>query len=132
MYPSLGGHANYPTPGNHTDLVIGALIINDTTSIGPLWDPVKSAYFYTFTPTSQTNGTFKAAGSTPDAPVNWLSFAGRWGDQQYPDSDPRQFNFINIEHEWDVSYPFLVPNTSRDSGSLNTLSPAQLAPWIRT
>ncbi|KAF2102081.1 hypothetical protein NA57DRAFT_73518 [Rhizodiscina lignyota] len=100
VYSALGGHPNYPIPGIHSrnETVI---ILNDTTSAGPLWDPVRSAYFYTFTPTSSTNGTFRAAGSTPDAPIDWLYFLGRWGDKQYNASNPIQFNFLNLEHTWD-------------------------------
>lgn len=32
--------------------------------------------------------------------MSWLSFLGRWGDKQYPDSDPRQLNFLNLGVSW--------------------------------
>lgn len=102
VYSSLGGHANYPTPGLQTrSLAGGAIKLNDTTSKGPLWDPVRSAYFYTFTPTSMGNGTFTAASGTGaaagiSAPIDWLYFLGRWGDKQYPDTNPAQRNIANL------------------------------------
>lgn len=100
VYSSLGGHANYPTPGLQSRS-IGAIKLNDTTSKGPLWDPVKSAYFYTFMPTSTRNGTFVAGSGTgaaadSAAPIDWLYFLGRWGDKQYPDSNPAQINIANL------------------------------------
>lgn len=72
--------------------------LNDTTSIGPLWDPTLSAYYYSFIPSSSTNGTFVPSDSS--TPVSWLYFLGRWGDEQYPDSDPRQVNFLNLNVTW--------------------------------
>ena len=32
--------------------------------------------------------------------MSWLSFLGRWGDERYPDSDPRQLNFLNLGVAW--------------------------------
>lgn len=72
--------------------------MNDTTSAGPLWDPTLSAYYYSYTPSSSTNGTFVPSDSS--TPVSWLSFLGQWGDEQYPDSDPRQVNFLNLNLTW--------------------------------
>lgn len=100
VYSALGGHPNYPNPGIHQRNE-SIIVLNDTTSAGPLWDPVKSAYFYTFTPASANNRAIQAAGSTPDAPTDWLYFFGRWGDKEYNDTNPIQFNFANLEHTWD-------------------------------
>jgi hypothetical protein len=72
--------------------------VNDTTSAGPMWDPTLSAYYYSFTPSSSTNGTFVPSDSS--TPVSWLYFLGQWGDEQYPDSDPRQVNFLNLNLTW--------------------------------
>jgi len=72
--------------------------VNDFTSPGPLWDPTLSAYFYSFSPSSDTNGTFMPSDSS--TPTGWLFFEGRWGDEQYPDSDPRQVNFLNFNITW--------------------------------
>lgn len=97
VYSAIGSHANYAVPGTHSR-TIATVIVNDTTSAGPLWDPTLSAYYYTYTPSSPVNGTFTAA--DPSTPVAWLSFFGRWGDERYPDSDPRQVNFLNLNVSW--------------------------------
>jgi hypothetical protein len=103
VYSALGGHPNYPVPGVHqrNETII---ILNDTTSAGSLWDPIRSAYYFTFTPTEGKDGTFQAADPTPNAPVDWLHFLGRWGDKQYNDSNPIQFDFFGLEHTWDVRH----------------------------
>ncbi|KAL9076488.1 MAG: hypothetical protein Q9157_003616 [Trypethelium eluteriae] len=98
VYASLGGHANYATPGTQSRFDI--IQINDSTSAGPLWDPVANAYFYTFTPTSDLNGTFTPAGSSPSAPTPWLYYLGKWGDKQLPDSDPNQLDLAGIAATW--------------------------------
>lgn len=90
----MGTHANFAVPGIHTRS-IGSVLINDTASAGYLWDPILSAYYYTYFPSS---GSF--ASSDTSTPVSWLSFLGRWGDKQYPDSDPRQLNFLNLGISW--------------------------------
>ncbi|ETI19475.1 hypothetical protein G647_09309 [Cladophialophora carrionii CBS 160.54] len=82
VFSARGSHANYPTEGNH--IHDDALI--DIADQGRLWDPVKLAYFYTYDPATET---FTAA-EPGTAPTDWLYFNGNWGDQQYPDSDPRQ------------------------------------------
>lgn len=97
IYSAIGSHANYAVPGTHSRNV-SIVTINDYTSPGPVWDPTLSAYFYSYTPFSPTNGTFVA--SLPSTPVGWLYFEGRWGDEQYPDSDPRQVNFLNASIAW--------------------------------
>lgn len=38
--------------------------------------------------------------SDPSFPTAWLHYLGAWGDQRYPDSDPRQVNFLNASIEW--------------------------------
>jgi len=98
VYSAIGNHANYAVPGTHSRTLVAGVVINDTTSKGPLWDPVLSAYYYSYTPTSSVNGTF--VGSEPETPVSWLYFLGRWGDEQYLDSDPRQDNFLNLSLTW--------------------------------
>lgn len=84
-------------PGIHSRNV-SVVTVDDFTSQGPLWDPVLSAYFYTYTPSSPINGTFTP--SEPSTPIEWLYFQGRWGDERYPDSDPRQVNFLNLNITW--------------------------------
>lgn len=56
---------------------------------GKLWDPTASAYFYRYDAASKS---FSAYDST--SPTAWLNFVGHWGDQSYPDSDPRQRDFF--------------------------------------
>jgi len=99
VYSALGSHANYAVPGTHSR-TIATLVVNDTTSAGPLWDPILSAYYYTYTPASSglTNGTFTPV--PPAIPTSWLTFLGRWGDARYPASDPRQSNFLNLNVAW--------------------------------
>jgi hypothetical protein len=63
-----------------------------------VWDPTLSAYLYAYTPSSATNGTFVP--SEASTPTGWLYFDGRWGDEQYLDSDPRQVNFLNASIAW--------------------------------
>ncbi|KAH0545431.1 hypothetical protein FGG08_000432 [Glutinoglossum americanum] len=93
VYSALGTHASYTVPGTHSRS-IATLLINDTTSAGPLWDPILSAYYYTFAKTPSFTP------SDPSTPTSWLSFLGRWGDERYPDSDPRQTNFLNLSVAW--------------------------------
>ncbi|KAI9700973.1 MAG: hypothetical protein M1820_006618 [Bogoriella megaspora] len=101
VYSSLGGHANYPTPGTQSRTEV--IEIDDFTSAGPLWDPIASAYFYTFTPSNSSidtndskNGTFAAVDPTSDAPTDWLYYLGKWGDKQLPDSDGRQLDVAGL------------------------------------
>ena len=84
-------------PGIHGRLIAG-YTINDTTSAGPLWDPTLSALYYTYTPSSSTNGIFSSPEST--TPTSWLYYLGQWGDKQYLDSDPRQVNLFNLSLAW--------------------------------
>jgi hypothetical protein len=97
IYSAIGSHANFAVAGLHSRN-ISVVTVNDYTSPGPLWDPTLSAYFYTFTPSSSTNGTFIP--SDTSTPTSWLFFEGRWGDEQYPDSDPVQVNFLNLNITW--------------------------------
>ena len=90
VYSANGSHANYATQGTHDhtipDLNLpadGAL--TDFADQGRLWDPIASAWFYSYTPSPETFTAYDGA-----SPTGWLYFNGQWGDQQYPDSDPRQ------------------------------------------
>ena len=111
-YSALGSHGNHPVPGTYTRVIAG-FDVDDYMSAGPLWDPSLNTYYYTYDPSSSPTdqpagsdtsilsggGAFTAAST--DAPTNWLYFLGRWGDQQYPDSDPRQVSFLNLNATWE-------------------------------
>lgn len=90
VYSANGSHANYAIDGTH-DHTIPNLnlpttgVLNDYTDQGRLWDPIASAWFYSYKPSPET---FTAYGGS--SPTGWLYFNGKWGDQQYPDSDKRQ------------------------------------------
>lgn len=96
-YSANGTHANYATPGVKDrvipDLNIGNNldILNDYTDAGPLWDPTLAAYYASY---DASTGAFSAYDDT--TPINWLSFIGMWGDKQYPDSDPRQKDLLDL------------------------------------
>jgi hypothetical protein len=87
-YSAKGSHANYAIAGTHDhtipDVNLPTGFLLDFTSQGTLWDPTLSTYFYNFHP---TDGTFEGLHG---APVGAMNFVGKWGDQQYPDKDPRQ------------------------------------------
>lgn len=88
IFSGRGTHANYATVGQHShDLPY--YILSDFTDRGPLWDPAKNFYAYTY---DGANITF-ANGTEPGREErlgNWLMYLGHWGDKQLPSTDPRQ------------------------------------------
>ncbi|KAL8863560.1 MAG: hypothetical protein Q9178_000241 [Gyalolechia marmorata] len=94
-YSAKGTHANYAITGIHDHTIPGLNLpigpLKDYCDQGTLWDPVASAYFYSY---DAASNTFKAYDGT--SPTDWLQYLGRWGDQQYPDSDPRQDKIFGI------------------------------------
>ncbi|KAL8703987.1 MAG: hypothetical protein Q9201_002857 [Fulgogasparrea decipioides] len=94
-YSAKGTHANYATTGTHDHTIPGVNLlvgpIEDHCDQGTLWDPVASAYFYSYNAASDS---FSAYDGT--SPTSWLQYVGKWGDQQYPDSDPRQKKILGI------------------------------------
>lgn len=66
--------------------------LQDSTDEGPLWDPTLSAYYYSYDAGANTFTAYDGS-----SPVNWLFFNGRWGDQRYPESDPRQEFVLGID-----------------------------------
>jgi len=104
-FAANGSHAFYAIDGVH-DHTIPQLhfnkpgVINDYCDTGKLYDPIKSAYWYSWTPSSgnSTDASSALGTFTPyDAatPTGYLYYAGHWGDARYPNSDPRQHNLIN-------------------------------------
>jgi len=88
-YSSKGSHANYAISGTHDhtipNLNLPGGVLEDYTDRGVMWDPLLSANFYKF---DAGNSAFSAYDG--QAPTAWLNFKGRWGDEEYPESDPRQ------------------------------------------
>lgn len=93
-YSARGSHANYAIPGRHDhtipDLNSPVGLILDYTSKGTLWDPTLSTYFYNYNVSSVNIGERGVFESIANSPVGAMRYRGRWGDQQYPDDDPRQ------------------------------------------
>ena len=86
-YIGVGTHANYAKSGKHCH-DLHANLLCDQTDAGPLWDPVASYRAFWFDNSTQT---FSVAGSAGANASNiesegsgWLSYAGKWGDEQYP------------------------------------------------
>lgn len=79
-YSANGTHANYAINGTHDhaipDVNLPNGLVVDYTDQGPLWDPVLSAYFYTYDTT-----TLEFAAYDDSTPVNWLYYIGQWGDE---------------------------------------------------
>ena len=89
-YSAKGSHALYATSGDHDHTIPnlnlqGKGVLTDYTGQGTLWDPILSAYFYSFDANAN-----KFTAYNPAHPTAWLRYTGRWGDQQYADDDPRQ------------------------------------------
>ncbi|QDS76337.1 hypothetical protein FKW77_002752 [Venturia effusa] len=89
VYSAYGSHANYATNGTfvHDDVLL------DYCNAGLRWDPVQSAYFYRLnqeTFTVQRLFTNDEVESRTGNLTSWFYYEGKWGDAQYPDSDPRQ------------------------------------------
>jgi hypothetical protein len=113
-FSAKGSHANYAVARDHDLHAISKLtslrhllrsntalgdeipekMAFDHTSHGPLWDPLLSAYFYTF-----STETKKFTAAKDGTPVSYLYFQGQWGDQEYPDEHPGQQSFER-HHKW--------------------------------
>ncbi|KAG8534225.1 uncharacterized protein KY384_001069 [Bacidia gigantensis] len=95
-YSANGTHANYATSGTHDHTLPGVSgsqgLLEDHCDKGTLWDPLLGAYFYQFDASTQAFAAYDGS-----SPVKWLSFAGKFGDKQYPDSDPRQHKIFGID-----------------------------------
>lgn len=87
-YSAKGSHANYAMGGTHDhtipNLNLPGGVLEDYTDRGVYWDPLLSSYIYKF---DAGSGSFAAYNGEP---TGWLGFKGRWGDQEYPESDGRQ------------------------------------------
>lgn len=96
-YSGNGSHAAYATGGTHDHTIQGGFnlpgkgILTDYADKGTLWDPLTGAYFFKYDAGSKAFTAYDGTTST-----GWLSFVGEWGDQQYPNSDPRQHEILGI------------------------------------
>ncbi|KAI9801732.1 MAG: hypothetical protein M1826_005129 [Phylliscum demangeonii] len=94
-YSAKGSHANYATAGPHDhsipDLNLPFGPVQDRCDRGRLWDPLLAAYAYRYQPASQT--FVPGPGYNP---LGLVLYRGRWGDQQYPDADPRQHKIFDL------------------------------------
>ena len=94
-YSARGSHATYATAGTHDhtipDLNLPRGLIQDYTSKGRIWDPTKSAYWYTYD--AETSSFHNVDGKSP---LGAMYFKGQWGDEQYASSDPRQDDFLGF------------------------------------
>ncbi|KAF2202175.1 hypothetical protein GQ43DRAFT_6208 [Delitschia confertaspora ATCC 74209] len=99
-YIANGTHANYAIPGAHDHVIpnfnLPGGVLEDHTDAGFLFDPLLSAYFYSYNPTGPVFTPYPSSNpaDSPAPAVNWLYFKGRWGDQEYPESDKRQFKLF--------------------------------------
>lgn len=85
---------DYATAGTQSIYAILGNIVTDKTDAGHFWDVTQNYRGFWFD--SSTN-VFTSAGGVSSGGteqvtegVNWLSWLGRWGDEQYPSSDSRQ------------------------------------------
>lgn len=93
-FSATGTHAMYATAGVHPYVLPGG-ILHDVTDRGPLWDPVKNLYSFTY---DYHSDQLLSSNLNPNMPVSWFYFAGHWGDKFYPLSDPRQYRFLGQYH----------------------------------
>lgn len=124
-------HPSHPSPHDHTipnfNLPIGPLL--DHCDRGILWDPVPGAYRYTYN--AGTRDFTPADGAA--VPTAYLRFNGRWGDQQYPDSDPRQRKVFGINPTARFQNGPTGPrdkDLGRANVCLGTVSPCWVRPFL--
>lgn len=84
-YIAEGSHANYATSGQHQHDIP---LLFDYTNDGLTWDMTKNFRGFWFDTASNTFTAAVGAGVGASVQavegLSWLSFSGRWGDQEYP------------------------------------------------
>ncbi|KAI6248290.1 putative vacuolar protein sorting-associated protein TDA6 [Erysiphe necator] len=106
VFSARGSHSNWPEAKAHDFHIINNRIpphiAYDYTSLGRLWDPTLSAFFYSYNVTNTTSSplttskeqTFPSNGTYIPAlssfPTGFLYFKGLWGDQQLKAGDEGQ------------------------------------------
>ncbi|KAJ3300391.1 hypothetical protein HK104_001355 [Borealophlyctis nickersoniae] len=99
-FVAVGSHANYANNGLNGDhpytLPLG-LLKDRTSGSGDAyqWDVALNYRAYCF---SNADGFTEAAGQSGLGGMGWLKFTGTWGDDQYPKSDPRQYELFGQWH----------------------------------
>jgi len=89
----------------HVDFAANATANSTEGTFTPYTQPAGTssyspAYCGTFNnATSSGNSSGSCAGSD-HVPTAFLPFSGRWGDEQYPKSDPRQIDFLDLGVEF--------------------------------
>ncbi|CAD6582351.1 MAG: Vacuolar protein sorting-associated protein 62 [Cyphobasidiales sp. Tagirdzhanova-0007] len=92
VYIAEGDHAHYAFPGVH----VYSDVLTDVTDAGYGWDPLQNYRAYTLDMTNNTwipneaVGVGLTASEQDNDGGNWLFYEGGWGDEQYPNNDPRQ------------------------------------------
>ena len=107
IYSAIGSHAMYAFPGDHP-YVLPFSMLKDETDRGPLWDPAKNTYSYTYDYVAdkkygqdkrEANRTsLQPTAENPEAPTSWFHFGGPWGDETYALSDARQWRLFGQYH----------------------------------
>lgn len=96
VYVGNGTHANWATPGPHSYTVPFGLLA-DQSDVGLLWDVTlnfRGFWFDNSTSTFTSAGGVGIGGSEQESETtSWLLWLGLWGDEQYPSTDPRQYDF---------------------------------------
>jgi hypothetical protein len=95
LYCANGSHALYATPGPHDHTIPNLnlptpLLLVDETDDGPLYDPILASFYYSYTGPSISAPNGKLTAYSPEDPVGYLNFTGKWGDMEYPEDDSRQ------------------------------------------
>ncbi|KAJ4992948.1 vacuolar protein sorting-associated protein 62 [Stagonosporopsis vannaccii] len=109
VYAAKGSHAIYARAGSidHTIPNLNTslpFLLVDQCAAGPVFDPTLTSYVYSYTAPAPSprslevdeRGTFAPLTPSSPSPAGWLYFAGRWGDETYPASDPRQSNLVTF------------------------------------
>lgn len=100
-YIATGTHANYATVGTHA-FILPLGLLSDRTDAGRIWDITKNYRGFWYDVLSQSFSSAGGAGiggrKQMSEGSSWLTWTGRWGDQQYPNSDSRQICILDQCH----------------------------------
>lgn len=92
-YSANGSHANYAIGGTHDHTIpnfnLPGGVLEDHTAKDVFWDPLLSSLFYKY-----DGGSVSFEPYDGTSPVGWLKYEGRWGDEEYPESDKRQIKIF--------------------------------------